>query len=223
MDGTSHLFLPFTAALNPGARVRTVRYPVDEPLGYEALASVARSALPPDEPFILLGESFSGPIAVMLAAEGHAQLKGLVLCCTFVRNPLPWLARLRALIGVLPFGGAPLWVMDHLLLGKFATQSLRAALALAVGQVAPGVMRARLRAVVAVDVAAQFGNVRVPCLYLQAAHDRLVPPEAASLIAALKPDTQVVRVNAPHCLLQAAPADAAAAVEEFSRQVQRAG
>ena len=199
--------------------MQTVSYPVDEPLGYEALASIARSALPLDEPFILLGESFSGPIAGMLAAEGHPQLKGLVLCSTFVRNPLPWLGRLRALIGVLPFGAAPLRVMDYLLLGKFSTQSLRTALALAVGRVAPVVMRARLRAVVTVDVAAQFANVRVPCLYMQAAHDRLVPREAADLITALKPDTQVVQVNAPHCLLQAAPAEAAAAVEEFSRRV----
>jgi pimeloyl-ACP methyl ester carboxylesterase len=220
MDGTGHLFAPLLAALDPDIKTRVVSYPVDEPLGYEALASIARAALPVDEPFILVGESFSGPIAVMLAGEGHAQLKGLVLCCSFVRNPRPLLAGLRVLLRLLPFAAAPMGVLNRLLLGHFSTPALRAALADAVGQVAPKVMRERLRAVVEVDVSARLTDLRVPCLYLKAAQDDVVPASAARLLTTLRPDTRVVRIEAPHCLLQAVPAEAAAVLGTFAWDVQ---
>ncbi|UUZ51553.1 alpha/beta hydrolase [Massilia sp. B-10] len=48
-----------------------------------------RSRLPPAEPYFLLGESFSGPVAIALAAERPPMLLGLILSCTFARNPLP--------------------------------------------------------------------------------------------------------------------------------------
>lgn len=222
MDGTGQLFAPFIAALGPDIKTRVVSYPADQPLGYAALASIARAALPVDEPFILLGESFSGPVAVMLAAEGHAQLKGVVLCCSFVRNPRPLLAGLRVLLGLLPFARAPMWLLNRLLLGGSSTPALRAALADAVKQVAPRVMRERLRAVIEVDVSNRLAELRVPCLYLQAVQDDVVPESAARLVARYKPDTQVVRLDAPHCLLQAAPAAAALALGAFVRELQNA-
>jgi pimeloyl-ACP methyl ester carboxylesterase len=220
MDGTGHLFAPLIAALGPDLKARVVSYPADELLGYEALAAIARAALPADEPFILLGESFSGPIAVMLAAEGHAQLRGVVLCCSFVCNPRPLLAGLRVLLKLLPFAGAPMGILNRLLLGGFSTPALRAALADAVGKVAPKVMRERLRAVVGVDVSGRLADLRVPCLYLQATRDNVVPESAARLVAALRPDTKLVRIAAPHCLLQAAPAEAAAVLGTFIREVR---
>lgn len=215
MDGTGLLFEPLVAALDRDIKVRVVNYPANEVLGYEALAAIARAALPVDEPFVLLGESFSGPIAVMLAAEGHAQLRGIVLCCTFVRNPRPMLAGLRMLLKLLPFAAAPMGILNRLLLGESSTPALRAALADAVGQVAPNVMRERLRAIVEVDVSDRLKGLRVPCLYLRAARDDVVPESAGRLVVELKPNIKVIRIEAPHCLLQAAPAEAAAAVTGF--------
>jgi thioesterase domain-containing protein len=74
MDGTGELFAPFLAALGPDQAVVVVRYPTDRELGYAELEQVARAALPVDQPFILLGESFSGPVAIcrLAAAEGDA-------------------------------------------------------------------------------------------------------------------------------------------------------
>jgi pimeloyl-ACP methyl ester carboxylesterase len=68
MDGTGDLFAPLVAALGPHMRTVIVRYP-DEPLDYASDEEIARAALPIGHPFILLGESFSGPIAVSIAAS----------------------------------------------------------------------------------------------------------------------------------------------------------
>jgi pimeloyl-ACP methyl ester carboxylesterase len=103
MDGTGELFAPFVAALGAGFEVRTVRYPGDHCGGYRELEEIARQAIPADRPYILLGESFSGPIAISIAASAPGQLRGLVLCCTFARNPRPALAALKPFIGALPF------------------------------------------------------------------------------------------------------------------------
>ncbi len=89
MDGTGELFAPLVAALNSGFKTVVVRYPPNEVLSYAELESIARASLPTNEPFFILGESFSGPIAVSIAASAPPGLKGLILCASFVRNPQP--------------------------------------------------------------------------------------------------------------------------------------
>lgn len=221
MDGTGELFAPLIAALGGALHVATVRYPARQALDYDSLAALALRDLP-DEDFILLGESFSGPIAVALAAARPRGLRGLVLCSSFVRNPRPALAPLGALARCLPVKAAPAWLRHHYLLGRHATPPLRAALAAALTQVDGAVLRARLRAVLEVDVSDALRAVAAPVLYLQGAEDRLVPPSAAGVIAALQPATRIAVLAAPHCLLQAAPRAAAEVLTTFALDVTSA-
>ncbi|HMA00429.1 MAG TPA: hypothetical protein VKP66_20995 [Steroidobacteraceae bacterium] len=74
LDGTGKLFAAFLRALGPGVESRVVEYSPDEPLGYEELELRVRAALPRDRPYVLLGESFSGPIAMRIAASAPAGL-----------------------------------------------------------------------------------------------------------------------------------------------------
>jgi hypothetical protein len=76
LDGTGDLFQPLLSRLDRSIEPVVVRYPLAEPLGYEALTSIARRALPTTGPYVILGESFSGPIAVQLAAERSGELRG---------------------------------------------------------------------------------------------------------------------------------------------------
>ena len=95
MDGTGDLFEPLQEALDPRTRVDIVRYPGSGPQGYDELEPRIRAQLPADEPFVLLGESFSGPLAIAIAATPPPGLRGLILCCSFARAPAPGLALLR--------------------------------------------------------------------------------------------------------------------------------
>jgi len=79
-----------------------------------------------------VSESFSGPIAVSLAASGLPRLKGLVLCCTFVRNPQPIFGSLLSLLGMMPVTAVPVALLSWLLLGRFSSPALRSAFAKAV-------------------------------------------------------------------------------------------
>ncbi len=215
LDGTGLLFAGFVAALGPDVRTVVASYPADLPLGYEELEPIARSFLPRDEPFFLLAESFSGPIGIAIAASPPPGLRGLVLCCSFARNPIPALAPLRFALGALPVAALPMDLLSFLLLGRFATGELRAELARSLALVAPAVLRARARAVLSIDRVALLSQIGLPVLYLRAGEDRVVSGAACELVRSRLAQTAVVQFPAPHFLLQTMPDLAAAAVMEF--------
>ena len=216
MDGTGQLFQQFAAALHARAGIASlaIAYP-HAPLDYAALETFVRSRLPQDRPFVLLAESFSGPLGAALRADPPPGMRALILCCSFVRNPRPLLAPLRHLLGFVPFGAMPGIALRQALLAPCATPALQAQLAAALAQVPPSVLRQRLRAVMSADVTRTFARGSLPVLYLRARHDRLVPPANALQILQLAPGAQLVDIAAPHMLLQAAPQEAADAVAAF--------
>ena len=80
MDGTGRLFQPFVEALGSEVHVQTIAYPPSESLTCAELAAFATSALPRAGPLVILGESFSGPIAVEVAARCGRRVRGLAAC-----------------------------------------------------------------------------------------------------------------------------------------------
>jgi len=88
LDGTGELFAPFIEALG-GFTTEVVSYPPDRAMSYAEHETFARAKLPSDEDYVLLAESFSGPVGIAIATATPARLKGLILCATFASNPLP--------------------------------------------------------------------------------------------------------------------------------------
>jgi len=79
LDGTGDLFDSFVKVCGPDAPIEVVRYTTPEVSRYIECTAVVRRALPVGQPYILVGESFSGPIAISIAAESPPDLLGLVL------------------------------------------------------------------------------------------------------------------------------------------------
>jgi pimeloyl-ACP methyl ester carboxylesterase len=215
MDGAAAPRADFAAALGPGIEPHIVSYPPDPALGYAELAALARASLPTDRPFVLLGESFSGPIAISIAASRPQHLVGLILCVTFARNPLPFLGSMPWLLPLIPFRLAPMRLIRALLLGRFATAPLIEALRVTFDEVSTQTFKARLGAVARADVRPALANVGVPVLYLQATEDSLVPGRCAKVITESIAHARIVDIEAPHMLLQVAPDKAAAIVRAF--------
>ena len=217
MDGTGELFAPLLAALGADVPVVVVRYP-DQPLDYSAHEEIARSALPIDQPYVLLGESFSGPIAISIAARSPPGLLGYVLCSSFAKCPRQILRALRPIVGLFPPQAAPEVLTTYFLMGRFATAELRALHREVLRQVSPSGLVARLKAIATVDVSDALSRIRLPGLYLRATEDRLVPSSAARLFEQLTRG-RVVDVEAPHFLLQANPQVASRVIRDFMREV----
>lgn len=222
MDGTGDLFAPLIEELAPNIDIQIVRYPVDSTEGYDRLTDFARQSIPIDRDYVLLGESFSGPIAISIAAEKSSRLKGLVLCCTFATNPQPRFRMLRAMLNFLPIRVASTSIAARGLLGRFATQSLCVSLQTAIRSVKPETLRARMRAIIDVDVTAALTKVTAPILYLKATQDWLVSGKSSDAIREIQPNINMVEIEGPHFLLQASAIQAARHVNKFLIDVQNA-
>jgi len=218
LDGTGVMMRPFVAALPPSVTPVVVRYPGDLATDYAGHVALARAALPRDEPFVLLGESFSGPVAISLAAERPERLRGVVLCATFATNPVRWAPRAaRPLVRPFLFRSVPAAVRRRFLAGRDATPGLDALFGEAHALVTPAAMAARARAVLDVDVRAHLRRAECRFLCLHGLRDRVVPRRALTEILDAARDARVRMIDAPHLLLQVAPNECADVVVAFAR------
>jgi pimeloyl-[acyl-carrier protein] methyl ester esterase len=215
LDGTGRLFDPLLEALPPELQGLVVPYPPNEVWGYDELCAHVRATLPSEAPYVLLGESFSGPITIRLAAEQPQGLVGLILAASFVQSPLGSYGALNRLLAALLWARPPRWAIRRYLAGPRADRELVDRAARAIGSVERRVVTHRGRAVLGVDVRAELGAVRVPVLYLQAQRDRLVGARALRRVQDRCPDLRRETLDAPHLLLQSRPAEAAQAISRF--------
>lgn len=218
LDGTAQLLAGFADAARAAgfARVEAMAYPTDRTLGYRDLETLARDALPRDEAFVLLGESFSGPVAIAIAADPPPNLHGLVLSTTFAKAPVPVPASLASLARIAPVRTLPTGALSLALLGRWATPALERDLRDALDTVAPAVLRARAEAAMRVDVRDRLARIRVPALCLRATRDRLLRPGAHRALRAGLADAREIAIDGPHLLLQTRTQAAVDAVARFA-------
>ena len=223
LDGTGKLFADFLKAMGLKLSAQVVPYPPDVPLGYDELELLVRAALPVRGSFVLLGESFSGPLAIRIAARPPPGLIGLILCVTFASNPYPRLAWAGRLAAFLPLKALPRWIRAPLMWGSASPSQAPPQSERAMAGVAAAVIRRRIAALLAVEESAALAKISVPTLVLCATRDRVVSEAATMRIMRGVPHARRVDVDGPHLLLKTRPQECAAAVLEFIREVRRAG
>lgn len=213
-DGTGEMFAPLIHALGSSGSFTVVRYTKERSL--EACVDTAASLLP-EEPAVLIAESFSGPIALALMARFPHRIQCAVLCATFAVSPfrslLPAALKLSGFLS--PHNSlTPFLVRTFCLNGVHDEKVIELANRVA-GAMATESIRSRLRVLRNVDVTPQLKTITVPTLYLRASHDRIVSRRLGqSLIKGLK-NVEVQEVDGPHLLLQAKPVECVAAIRAF--------
>lgn len=213
MDGTGMLFDRVARALPAALGARVVRY---APHRCRSYAELLEDLVVPAAPFALVAESFSGPLAIQLAARYPDRVRALVLVASFVRSPSLLAAWLRGPLGRRLFElHAPDLALRWALLGFYASADEVRELRRALGEVAPEVLASRLEEIASVDVRDELARCRAPLLYLAGKHDRWVGPRAIEEIRRVRPDVEVVVLDAPHLVLQRQPAAAARHIARF--------
>jgi pimeloyl-ACP methyl ester carboxylesterase len=175
LDGTDVFLRPLVAALSPRIRTIVVTYPTSGAEAYGDALQVVRRATAELSEFYVLGLSFSGPLAVLLAADEPARVKGLILAATFVRAPYPglrffrfactgptlWMWRIARRI--------PIWVL------RSRHDPARIAKAETLRSVPARCFAGRVRAVMHIDVSAALRRCGQPILCLSFTRDLVVP------------------------------------------------
>lgn len=216
LDGTGVLLRPLLEHLPEGLPTVVVSYPPDRPLSYDELLPLVQNALPAEGPYVLLGESYSGPLALMVAATNPAGLRGVILCASFIKRPIrwapPWLSPVAC---PLLFRLYPALKAAKAAIGGYSTPAMTALTDEALAGLRPEVLSRRVRDVLRVDVTVELAACPVPLLYLQGDRDVVVGPHNLEAILAVTPSVEVARIPSPHMILQIEPAAAAVAIEGF--------
>ena len=209
LDGTARLFDPFVASAPVDFELQRLPLPDDQPRGYGELADWVRARLP-TSPVALIAESFSGPLA-LLVADRCPNVTAVVLCATFIEPPLPSvLARAPKFVWRTP---PPISLLSALLTG--GDHELAHALRGAISSVNSEVIAERIVAALTVDARAELARYVRPLLCLRAKRDRLVRAASTARIAELKSSAQFAEVDSPHLLLQTKPREAWEWVKPF--------
>jgi pimeloyl-ACP methyl ester carboxylesterase len=222
LDGTGQLFAPLLESLPQKFKPAVVTYPNDKLLNYQQLIPHIREVMPWHVPYTIIAESFSGPLALLFAAAQPQDLQGIVLCTSFIRNPLPrlldWARRWAndSWFRVSP----PRLLLRKFLAGDDCPDSLLVALEQAIRSVRPEVLAHRVRLVTETNVESELRSCTKPILYLAAAHDALVGQRGLEAIRAVKANVVSRTIDAPHLLLQRKPAEALTAIQNFLQQNQ---
>lgn len=217
LDGTGTLFSPFTRKSPEWANPVVISYDREQAQDYEQLANIVLKSIDQDSPYILVGESFSGPVAVLVAAKAPSNLIGVILCASFVVNPRPLMSLLffPAIFRTMFSMGLPEWIIKFSLIGWEGSPELVKAVSSIIRSVSPEVLIARMRMVIEADVTIQLASCTIPLMCISSTNDRLVTRRSISTLRSIKPELSSVQLNGPHCILQSKPAEAWQVISNF--------
>lgn len=220
MDGSGELLRGLTAALPAELESEALWYPADRYLTYGELAGTLRGAIPVDEPFVLVAESYATVLALLIAALEPPNLKGIVLSAGFATSPLRGWKRTLAwdMAPVLSHLPLPAVAVRYLMVGDEAPRPLVESVKGAFSWLTPKVVSGRVREMLNADARAELALVKVPILYLQPTRDRLVDPGCLADMRAVR-DGRVITVDAPHLALQSEPVVCAEILADFVKEL----
>ncbi len=218
LNGTARLLEGLRGKLSARRPASIIDYPTDRKLCYGELTELVRGRLPEGR-FVLLGESFSGPIAIEITASMPDRVAGLILAVSFARSPLPvggsfarfWLS-LR-----MP---RPRWVMASALMGSQATPELSQALAQTLASVPNEVAAFRVGEAIGVDKRERLKEVACPVLYIIGKRDWLLGRRPMLEVQSLAKRFTLAEIDGPHMLLATHSAEAAEVVDGFCREIE---
>lgn len=207
LDGTGNLFSCLLRFL-PKEKVTVIALPDFGEQTYEALLDYCQDRMP-NEPYILVAESFSGPIGIRLAAKDNGLMKKLVLVATFASPPKPFISKLCSFLPIKSLIRMPLSGLASrvLFLGWSTPKEILESFLSSVASVPSEVVAQRLRVVSSFQL--EVSSVSVPTVYVQPTNDVLVPRKSFNIIEKLAVNIELKRVNGPHFILQANPKECA--------------
>jgi pimeloyl-[acyl-carrier protein] methyl ester esterase len=215
LDGTEVFFRPLMERLPATIRPLALNYPDAGPHGYRALLDFVRRELADIPRYVVLASSFSGPLAVMLAAAEPRKVRGVILAATFASSPNAPLTRLRfvvrtPLVAVLRFARRlPIWMLrprqDALRIAKQETWTRVSARGLA----------GRARAALGADMRETLGRCRQPFLCVTYDADDVVPPWCADEIRGHCTHARRVTLPGGHLAMFSDPGLLAAEIVRF--------
>ncbi len=212
LHGSRELYASFVALAPPWASCRPFSLPTVGEQTFDGMAGALEPELRPLEGFVLLGESFSGPIAARLAGRLGQKVALTVLCNPLVEMPLKPPIGLAASLAA--SRRTPAWLAAAVLAG--GDRSLGRAALEAVRSLPKEVLGARLASAFSATSEDLVPYLSAPLLVILGRKDRLVSPAHTRALLKSVPFQAVAEIDGPHLIAQTRPAEVWKAItDEF--------
>jgi pimeloyl-ACP methyl ester carboxylesterase len=205
LDGTDLLLDGFRESAPSTHHVTVLTLPDDHSVGYRELCEQFSESVHSMRQCTLIGESFSGPLAVLLAHRHPDVVRHLVLVASFATSPMPRAATLVPWAVVFRWP-LPTFVARRFLVGP--NLELIPTLKHALRIHAARTLAYRMRTIAAVDVTSEVQELTCPITYLRPTHDALVSKRHAQTLLRLNKRVTVRQIEGPHLILQTQPQQA---------------
>lgn len=209
-DGTGQMFSNLVRVLSAQFDCVSVSYPETGPQDYLSLTEQVIASLPESEDYIVLGESFAGPIVYQLVIRDLPRCKGAVFVATYLTNPRPlvlkFLTALPAFLISLMISRP--WVVKLVSLSRDADSGVAKAIAKNFASVKPTVIKQRLKTIAGANDQPRI-DVAIPSFYIQADHDGLVLPKKLKEFRQRCQHLTLRSAPGGHFVLQESPAECA--------------
>jgi pimeloyl-ACP methyl ester carboxylesterase len=214
LDGTEVFFRPLLACLPPSIQPVILNYPDHGPYEYPELLALVCESLAEVKACYVLASSFGGPLGIMLAAAEPKKIRGLILCATFVRPPLPllapfsWVLRAPLLWSLRAMRRLPVWMRSQ-------DDALRHAKRETWQRVSAHGLAARARSALKVDVRVALAHCLQPILNISFDRDTVVPRSNADEINSHRFGVTQVTLSGDHLAMFHDPTAVATEVVRF--------
>lgn len=218
LNGTAGLFDPLLSVATSEYELMVISYPTHQVNSYEELTEYVLEKVGSIKGrFVVVGESFSGPIAILLSSKRIDGLIGTVLVATFASAPYFTLAKYLPWVLIFTLAKVLYWL--RIKFSDTKTLSILKAASIELKKVSPMVLAARTRAALTVDVDKKLQQSTVPMIYFRAKYDVVVPKWNLKKVTKIKPDINVVTFNTNHFLLQSLPQQAWESIDKFIKEI----
>jgi len=209
LDGTGELFEPLLNELPKHIETMVISYPSNRLFTYKELTNLVILSLPKDENFMLVAESFSGPIAYTIAKTKPKKLISIIFVATFLNNPRP--AILNFLIKV-PFQymlkiPIPLFVLKSIFFTNDTDKSILLNFQQILKSISIKTIAYRIKQIALLNK--PLNKINMDVYYILAKNDKLVPYKVLKLFQKLFNNVQIYSINSGHLVLQSLPLECA--------------
>ena len=220
LDGSGKLFKPFIDALPNDIDCLVISYPPYSKLSYAALAEFVIGQLP-NEKFILIGESFSGPIVYQIALSKPKHLESVIFVATFLDSPIHFLMNISRFlpINIILKMPIPDFIVKSVLFEEGTDRQITGLFKQVMKQVSTEVLSFRIQEIGKLPKNHQVCKVRAT--YIQATRDNLVPKRCVEAFKKVFDDINVFQIEGPHFILQSNPIACVEIVENEILKIQR--
>ena len=209
LDGTDLLLDGFIKLAPESHSCRVIALPDDPNDNYESLFGKLLSQLRDYQSCHLIAESFSGPVAILLAHQHPELIERLTLVASFADSPVPFAGRF------LPWSLLVRVTIPRMIALRYfvgADREMAAKLIDAIGQTSPATLAKRINLLMNVDVCDELAQIRCPIRYIRPTGDRLVPQRCVDKIANVNERVAFREIDGPHLIMQTRPAQVWSAI-----------